>query len=250
MIIILEERAVVGQGYVSCFDREGVSAVAFGQAEFGDWLDAADAEDVRAIEAVLVGAGRQRLQLPRRLRARLGAAIIGLSDERSLGETLELFEAGVDDVVTKPVHVREILARIAVIRRRQRREPEVSEVAGIRVGCDGSDPIVGGAVLPLPRRERRILEYLVANRNVRVTKAQIFSRVYGLFNDEIDETVIESHISRLRKRLRERLGRDPIESQRFLGYRIVEAEEVVTPAYADASPVQVARGSLALCAAG
>jgi DNA-binding response OmpR family regulator len=125
MIIILEERAVVGQGYVSCFDREGVSAVAFRQAEFMDWLGAADTADARAIEAVLVGAGRDRLDLPRRLRTRLGAAIIGLSDERSLGETLELFEAGVDDVVTKPVHVREILARIAVIRRcgRNRRHP-------------------------------------------------------------------------------------------------------------------------------
>jgi flagellar biosynthesis regulator FlaF len=42
-------------------------------------------------------------------------------------------------------------------------------------------------VLPLPRRERRILEFLVANRNVRVTKAQIFSRVYGLFNEEIED---------------------------------------------------------------
>ena len=51
-----------------------------------------------------------------------------------------------------------------------------------------------------------------------MTKAQIFNSVYGLFNEDIDENVVESHISKLRKRLRHRLGYDPIQSQRYLGY--------------------------------
>ena len=78
-----------------------------------------------------------------------------------------------------------------------------------------------GEVLPLPRRERRILEYLVNNMGCRVTKTQIFNSVYGLFSEDIDENVIESHISKLRKRLRHRLGHDPIDSQRYLGYRLI-----------------------------
>lgn len=96
------------------------------------------------------------------------------------------------------------------------------DLAGIRIFFDGRDPLVNGEVLPLPRRERRILECLVLSRNTRVTKTQIFNRVYGIFNDEIHENVIESHISRLRKRLKQRLGHDPIDSQRFLGYRLKE----------------------------
>mgnify|MGYP000321255599 CR=1 FL=1 len=85
----------------------------------------------------------------------------------------------------------------------------------------GNGLTVAGEVLPLPRRERRILEYLVNNRGCRVTKSQIFNYVYGLFSEDIDENVVESHISKLRKRLRHRLGYDPIDSQRFLGYRLV-----------------------------
>ncbi len=80
---------------------------------------------------------------------------------------------------------------------------------------DGRDPEIDGEPLPLPRRERSILEYLMANKGRRVTKSQIFNFVYGLFDDGIDENVIESHISKLRKRLRQRLGIDPIDSQRF-----------------------------------
>ena len=57
-------------------------------------------------------------------------------------------------------------------------------------------------VLPLPRRERRILEYLVGNRGRRVTKSQIFNAIYGIFDEDVEENVIESHISKLRKKLR------------------------------------------------
>src|SRR5690606_3676824 len=76
--------------------------------------------------------------------------------------------------------------------------------------------------LPLPRRERRILEYLVMNKGRRVTKSQIFNSVYGLFGESIDENVVESHISKLRKRLRQRIGYDAIDSQRYLGYRLID----------------------------
>ncbi len=53
-----------------------------------------------------------------------------------------------------------------------------------------------------------------------MTRSQIFSSVYGLFDEDIDESVVESHISKLRKKLRQRLGFDPIESKRYLGYRL------------------------------
>jgi DNA-binding response OmpR family regulator len=152
--------------------------------------------------------------------------VIALNDSKSLEDTLELFASGVDDVVRKPVHVREILARIKAIRNRAQAEDECLSVGEIKVFPDGRDPVVGGEVMSLPRRERRILEYLVSNRGCRVNKTQIFNYVYGLFSEDIDENVVESHISKLRKRLRHRLGHDPIESQRYLGYRLLYAQSV------------------------
>ena len=62
------------------------------------------------------------------------------------------------------------------------------------------------------RRERRILEYLADNRGRRVTKTQVFNAIYGIFDEEVEENVVESHISKLRKKLREKLGHDPIDS--------------------------------------
>jgi DNA-binding response OmpR family regulator len=221
MIVIVDERETVNGGYTSWFDREGVSATGILPTDFDNWVKTVAERDMMAVEAFLLGDCRDRHVLPRIIKGRSTAAVIAMNDNKSLEETLDLFAAGVDDVVRKPIHVREILARIKAIRNRQRLESGWTDIGEIRVFSDGRDPEVRGEVLALPRRERRILEYLVAHRGGRVTKTQIFNSVYGLFNEDIDENVVESHISKLRKRLRHRLGYDPIQSQRYLGYTLI-----------------------------
>lgn len=222
MIVIVDERETVLNGYTAWFCREGVSATGLAPHDFRQWVRSAPEPDINAVEAFLLGDFQDREEVPSKIKSRSTAAVIAMNETKSLTDTLDLFAAGVDDVVRKPIHVREILARIRAIGRRTQFEADAQPTGRIRVFSDGRDPEVDGVVLPLPRRERRILEYLVMNRGRRVTKSQIFNFVYGLFDDGIDENVIESHISKLRKRLRQRLGSDPIDSQRFLGYRLMQ----------------------------
>lgn len=222
MIVIVEEQSAVKEGYASWFDREGVCATGLCSNDFGDWVESVSEPDMLAVEAFLLGDCHGRNQLPKLIKNRSKAAVIAMNDNKSLEETLELFAAGVDDVVRKPIHVREILARISAIQARSKGPSEGGLNSDLRIFSDGRDPEVKGEVLPLPRRERRILEFLAANRGRRLTKSQIFNFVYGLFSEDIDENVVESHISKLRKRLRHRLGYDPIDSQRYLGYRLID----------------------------
>ncbi len=222
MFVVLDDRSTVAGGCVACFEREGIAAVAVESHEFPEWFESVNDSDLSVIEGFLIGSVEHRRQISSRIRSRCRAPLIGLIEARALNETLELFSLGFDDVLAKPFHVREVLARSGAIRRRMKMAEQCVDIAGIRIFFDGHDPLVNGEVLSLPRRERRILECLVLSRNTRVTKTQIFNRVYGIFNDEIHENVIESHISRLRKRLKQRLGHDPIDSQRFLGYRLKE----------------------------
>lgn len=222
MFVVLDDRSTVAGGCVACFEREGIAAVAVESHEFPEWFESVNDSDLAVIEGFLIGSVEHRRQISSRIRSRCRAPLIGLIEARALNETLELFSLGFDDVLAKPFHVREVLARSGAIRRRMKMAEQCVDIAGIRIFFDGRDPLVNGEVLSLPRRERRILECLVLSRNTRVTKTQIFNRVYGIFNDEIHENVIESHISRLRKRLKQRLGHDPIDSQRFLGYRLKE----------------------------
>jgi DNA-binding response OmpR family regulator len=100
--------------------------------------------------------------------------------------------------------------------------------SSIRVFFNGRDPEIAGRALTLPRRELRILEYMVGNHGKWVTKTQIFNAVYGIFESTFDESVIESHVSKLRKKLRDRLGFDAIEARRYVGYRLdIPAREII-----------------------
>src|SRR3546814_1909213 len=65
--------------------------------------------------------------------------LIAVSDHPSLDATLALFDSGVDDVVRKPVHPREILARAAAIRRRLKAIANHTDVGQIRVFSDGRE---------------------------------------------------------------------------------------------------------------
>jgi two-component system, OmpR family, flagellar system response regulator FtcR len=219
MIVIVDERDLVKEGFHSLFDREGVASAGFGSHEFGEWMSSAADEDLKSVRAFLIG--DCGADTPRRIRDRTAAPMIALSEQHSLENTLRLFEAGVDDVVRKPVHIRELLARITAIRGRAKDAVNHIQIGAMRIFADGRDPEIDGAPLPLPRRERRILEYLAANSGRRVTKTQVFNAIYGIFDDEVEENVVESHISKLRKKLRDRLGHDPIDSKRFLGYRLI-----------------------------
>jgi DNA-binding response OmpR family regulator len=218
MFIIVDDRNIVTGGYTMGFDREGVSTAGIDPMEFGEWLAKASETDVEAVEAFLIGDCQGREHFPRMIRERSQAPVLCLKERPSLDDTLGLFAAGVDDVLRKPVHVREILARVGAISRRALPESRDIAIGDLRVFFDGREAEVRGAPLPLPRRERRILECLVRNRGRRLSKTQIFNAVYGIFDEDVDENVVESHISKLRKKLKHRLGYDPIDSKRYLGY--------------------------------
>ena len=225
MIVIVDERELVRHGFSSQFEKHGFPCASFEGKEFDGWIGSAGQQDLTAVEACLVDETLIGDLCPKAIRGRAAAPVIALVDQSSLEKTLRLFEAGVDDVIRKPVHVKEILARIAAIKRRTADKEQSVVIGRLHIHLDGRDPEVDGKVFPLPRRERRILEYLASIGERRANKSQIFSTIYGVFNEDVEENVIESHISKLRKKLRLKLGYDPIDSKRYLGYRLMRETE-------------------------
>jgi len=234
--IVIDSRHVVASGYKSGFEREGLACTTFSGADFPEWLQSLSDTDIGAVQAVILGESVNRLDVPAFVRARAKTPVIALKEDRGLDETLSLFNAGADDVVKKPAPVRELVARAHAIWRRTSDAREETSFGRLTVYFDSRDPTIDGSTLELPRRERQILEYLVKNRKRRITKTQLFNAIYGLFNETVDETVIEGHISKLRKKLRQRLGHDVIDAKRFAGYAFIGERqpcEVTTPSTHD-----------------
>ena len=221
MYVVVDNRLEVANAYTASFRGEGVASLGFQANEFRDWFQSISISDISAVQSFVLGEFEERTVAPPMIRNRTPAPIIALADMKSLEATLELFTVGIDDVVRKPVHVKEIIARSDAVWRRINRLQATITSQRLKIYFDGRDIEIDGEPLPLPRRERHILEFLVKNGHRRVTKTQIFNAIYGLFEDDVDEIVIEGHVSKLRKKLRLRLGRDVIEAKRYLGYQFV-----------------------------
>lgn len=158
MIILVDDRSDVTDAYCASFGREGISAASFTPTDFNSWFHSTSGPDLAAVEAFILGDFDHRETVTRAIKTRSEAPAIALNDSTGLESTLKLFAAGMDDVVRKPVHAREIIARIGAIRRRATIQPKATDLGDLRVFNDGRDPEVGGRSLVLPRRERRIIE--------------------------------------------------------------------------------------------
>jgi len=220
MIVFIEERPLVVDGYRERFARSGETLIRVATLEFEDWISSCGDEEIASVEAFLVGQCDDPEGQIDRIRRVTQAPVIVLIDARNLEQVVRFFACGVDDVVAKPVHFQELIVRIAAIKKRLMRGQDSDRHRKLAVHFDGRDPEVDGNPLGLPRRERRILEYLAAIRGRRATRTQIFNAIYGMLDEQVEESVVESHISKLRKKLKSRLGYDPIDSKRFLGYSL------------------------------
>ena len=96
MIVVVDERELVKDGYTSLFGREGVPSTGFDPKEFGDWVNTAADQDIDAVEAFLIGQGERSMTLPRAIRDRSNAPVIAISDTPSLETTLAFFDCGVE----------------------------------------------------------------------------------------------------------------------------------------------------------
>lgn len=164
------------------------------------------------------------LSLVPELRARnLGIRVIVLSACGEVADRVTGLDEGADDYLVKPFAMDEMLARIRAIRRR----PAELESAAIRAGSvvfdlANEEVEVQGGRLDLPRRELRVLAALMKRRGRTVLRATLEQAVFG-FDDEVQSNTLDSHVSRLRKKLTNSGAEVEIHAIRGVGYLLREA---------------------------
>lgn len=144
---------------------------------------------------------------------------MSVGSSRRLKELLRVLSLGVDSDWQRGGRYCEVEAHRPIYLRGAR-ESRPLQIGEIIVPADGGDPVVGSHVLVLQRRERRILICLARAQGRWVSRRQIFICVFGMMSDVQDERIIDVYMSRLRRRLRLRLGVDPIEARDAHAFRL------------------------------
>ncbi|PCJ38799.1 MAG: DNA-binding response regulator [Moraxellaceae bacterium] len=137
-------------------------------------------------------------------------------------------ELGADDYLTKPFSIRECQARVkALLRRAQRNTHQASPAQhqpllfnGLEIRVDQHEIILDGNLIELTAREFDLLRHLAENAGQVFSRHQLLDTVWGYSHDGYEHTV-NTHINRLRKKLKRPDDVNYVQTVWGVGYKFV-----------------------------
>jgi len=212
-------------------DRKAAKLLGKGLQEEGFVVDLADTGeegleqayaheyDVIVLDWLLPG--QDGISVCRALRARdVSTPILMLTARDSLGDRVTGLGTGADDYLTKPFAFAELLARIrALLRRSRLSQPAVLRVADLSLDPASRRVSRGGVAIALTSKEYALLEVLMRNAGLVVSRTRLVERVWDEASDIVDN-LVDVHVSHVRRKI-DRPGSVPlIHTVRGFGYRL------------------------------
>ena len=165
--------------------------------------------------------GMDGLDLLQRIRSeRPELRVLILSARAQLSDKVAGLDLGADDYLTKLFALEELEARVRTLLRRAfiQRAPLV-RVGKLTLDTVAREVSVQGEALPLTPREFAILEHLMLCQGRWISQEELMEHIWEADANPFSNAV-RMHISSLRRKLRDRLGYDPIQTKVGQGYRL------------------------------
>ena len=158
------------------------------------------------------------LEVCDRMREITDIPILMLTARTETADRVGGLDAGADDYLTKPFERAELLARVrALLRRTPPRGSSLLTLADLRLNPDTREVFRGDREIELTKREFELLEYLLQNQRLVISRQRLLEEVWGY--DPLDDTnTIDVFISNLRKKLEEGGEERLLHTKRGAGY--------------------------------
>ena len=146
--------------------------------------------------------------------------VILLTAKSEIDDRVNGLDSGADDYLTKPFSMKELLARLRAMTRRQGQTMDTT----LRFGDLALDRTTytlscGSQSLRLASKEYQILEMLLANSSQVISADQLMDKIWG-YDCEAEQNVVWVYISYLRKKLSALHSNVQIKASRGLGYSL------------------------------
>jgi two-component system OmpR family response regulator len=214
-ILLVEDDRMIGAGVVQAL-KDAAYAV--------DWITdgdvAVEATESVTYDLVLLDLGlpsKDGISILSQLRKRGHAvAVIILTARDGIDERVDGLDLGADDYLTKPFDMRELLARIRAIVRRQggSTSPLLSN-GQVHLDPSTREATMNDKTCRLTAREFALLHALLMRPGTILSRGELEQRIYG-WNEEVESNAVEFLIHSIRKKL----GHGTIRNVRGLGWMV------------------------------
>jgi len=221
-ILIIEDEAKIARFLELELKHEGYEVLIAGDGRVG--LEKALKENVDLIILDIMLPGLSGIEVCRRVRQESNVPIIMLTAKDDVTDKVAGLDMGADDYMTKPFAIEELLARIRVALNRVRNmtrevNSDILQVGDLKLNLASRSAYYKDDELVLTKKEFELLECLMKNKNIALTREQLLNKVwdYEYFGDT---NVVDVYIRYLRQKIDEKYGVQLISTVRGVGYII------------------------------
>lgn len=219
-VLVVEDDAETADYVLKGLREEGFTVEHAADGRDGLYLASSSAFDAIVMDRMMPG--MDGLSVVRALRAAgVETPILILSALSHLDERVKGLRAGGDDYLTKPFGFAELSARLDNLMRRGKARPVETMLACGDLEMDLLSRKVtrAGRPLDLLPRELKLLEYLLRHKNRVVTRTMLLEEVWD-YRFDPHTSLIDTHVSRLRKKIDDGFDQPLLHTVRGSGYRL------------------------------
>lgn len=147
--------------------------------------------------------------------------IVMLTAKDAVSDKVRLLGVGADDYITKPFIADELIARLKARLRRSSNEQEKIQIGDLELDSKKVEVKRAGKPINLTPQEFKLLEYLMNNKGIVLTREMILNRIWE-YSADVETRVVDVYIGYLRKKIDAGYKKKLLHSVRGFGYTIKE----------------------------